>query len=297
MKISVVTPSYNQGRFIKDCLSSVRAEAATGKFEVEHIVVDACSTDETVSVLQEWQNTVEKSEGEKVKSCSQPSTLDPRPSTQPTRNYSFQYTSEPDKGQTDAINKGFRRSSGDWVMWLNADDYLLPGALEQVISFAAKHPDADVIYGDCLFVDEHKNTIRERRERAFSFNMLHFYGCYIQSTACFYSRRVLDRGIFLDPKYKVCMDYEYYLKLAHAGCSFVHIPELLAGFRWHGENISSTNVKKRLAERIGLQREYLANRGLSSLLGNKMILEILFRAYQVERSLYRMMGKRRAAKR
>jgi glycosyltransferase involved in cell wall biosynthesis len=297
MKISVVTPSYNQGRFIKDCLNSVRAEAATGKFEVEHIVVDACSTDETAGVLQEWQNAAERLEGEKVKSCSHPSTLDLRPSTRASCKYSFQYTSEPDKGQTDAINKGFRKTSGDWVMWLNADDYLLPAALEQVISFAAKHPDADVIYGDCLFVDEHKNTIRERRERAFSFNMLHFYGCYIQSTACFYSRRVLDRGIFLDPKYKVCMDYEYYLKLAHAGCGFVHIPELLAGFRWHGENISSTNVKKRLAERIGLQREYLAKRGLPSLLGNKMILEILFRAYQVERSLYRMMGKRKAGKR
>ena len=282
MKISIVTPSFNQGRFINDCINSVRAQASSGKLEVEHIVVDACSTDETVEVLEKWQHAGSKDEG--------------RWSVYTPPNYFFQYTSEPDKGQTDAINKGFLKSSGEFVMWLNADDYLLPGALEQVVSFAKKHSDADVIYGDCLFVDEHKNTIREKRERAFSFNMLHFYGCYIQSTACFYSRRVLDRGLFLDPKYKVCMDYEYYLKLAHAGCGFVHLPELLAGFRWHGENISSTYVAKRLSERIALQREYIAKRDLTSFLGNKLILELLFRAYQVVRSLYRMMGKRREGK-
>jgi glycosyltransferase involved in cell wall biosynthesis len=282
MKISVVTPSFSQGRFINDCINSVHAEAVTRKFEVEHIVVDACSTDETVEVLEKWKHAGSKDEG-----------LGSR-ATPP--NYTFQYTSEPDKGQTDAINKGFLKTTGDFVMWLNADDYLLPCALEQVVSFAEKHSDADVIYGDCLFVDEHKKTIREKRERSFSFNMLHFYGCYIQSTACFYSRRVLNRGLFLDPKYKVCMDYEYYLKLAHAGCDFVHLPELLAGFRWHGENISSTYVATRLAERIALQREYIAKRGLPSLLGNKLILELLFRAYQVERSFYRMIDKWRLAK-
>ena len=279
MKISVVTPSFSQGRFIKDCINSVLAEAVTGKFEVEHIVVDACSTDDTVEILEKWQQVGTNDEARRSRATP--------------NNYSFQYTSEPDKGQTDAINKGFLKTTGDFVMWLNADDYLLPCALEQVVSFAEKHSDADVIYGDCLFVDEHKNTIREKRERSFSFNMLHFYGCYIQSTACFYSRRVLNRGLFLDPKYKVCMDYEYYLKLAHAGCYFVHLPELLAGFRWHGDNISSTYVAKRLAERIALQREYIAKRGLPSHLGNKLILELLFRAYQVERSLYRVMGELR----
>ena len=287
MKISVITPSYNQGRFIKDCLSSVRAEAATGKFEVEHIVVDACSSDETVSVLQEWQNTVEKSEGEKVKSCSQPSTLDPRPSTQPTRNYSFQYTSEPDKGQTDAINKGFRRSSGDWVMWLNADDYLLPGALEQVVSFAAKHPDADVIYGDCLFVDADKKLLREKREGNFDFGMLLFYGCYIPSTACFYHRRVLDRGIFLDDSYKVCMDFEYYVRLAVEACRFVHLPTTLACFRWHGANVSSVFGKRRYQEGLQVQRKYLNKAGLSWL-GREWILMFFWIFYKLKRFLLKL---------
>jgi glycosyltransferase involved in cell wall biosynthesis len=288
MRLSIITPSFNQGRFIQDCIESVRSQAETVGLEVEHLVVDACSTDETVSVLQEWQNTVEKSEGEKVKSCSQPSTLDPRPSTQPTRNYSFQYTSEPDKGQTDAINKGFRKSTGDWVMWLNADDYLLPGALEQVVSFAAKHPDADVLYGDCLFVDADKKVIREKREGDFDLGMLLFYGCYIPSTACFYHRRVLDRGLFLDPSFKVCMDYDYYIRLTEAGCRFLHLSSLLAGFRWHETNISSTYSQKRGEERLSIQRWYLVRMGWG-FLGKGWLLAMIFRLFQAKRVIARRM--------
>lgn len=287
MKVSIVTPSFNQGCFLEDCVKSVRTQASGGAFHVEHIVVDACSTDETVSVLQEWQNKVEKSEGEKGKSCSQQSTLDARPSTQPASTYSFHYTSEPDKGQTDAINKGFRKSTGDWVMWLNADDYLLPGALEKLLAFAARHPEADVIYGDCRFVDEQGNAIRDKREGAFDPGMLLFYGCYIPSTACFYRRRVLDRGFYLDASYKVCMDFEYYVRLAVEGCRFLHLPALLACFRWHGSNVSSVYAKKRREERLQVQRWGLARMGMPWL-GREWILQILFRAYQVKRAMRRL---------
>jgi len=137
--------------------------------EVEHIVIDACSTDETVSVLKEYPH--------------------------------LNWVSEPDKGQTDAINKGFRKATGDWLMWLNADDYLLPETLEKVVACAATLPETDVIYGDCRFVDEQGNPLRDKKEGAFDFNTLLFYGCFIPSTATFYRKQVLDRGLFLDDSY------------------------------------------------------------------------------------------------
>ena len=105
MKFSVITPSLNQGRFIRDCIESVRAQVEA---EVEHIVVDGCSTDETVAILKSYPH--------------------------------IQWTSEPDRGQMDAINKGFRQARGDWLMWLNADDYLLPQTFARVAQFAQAHP-------------------------------------------------------------------------------------------------------------------------------------------------------------
>jgi glycosyltransferase involved in cell wall biosynthesis len=206
MNFSVITPSLNQARFIGDCLVSA-AKQRSESVEVEHIVLDACSQDETVDVLRQKDGVL--------------------------------WTSEPDEGQTHAINKGFRRATGDWLMWLNADDYLLPGALEKVRLYALAHPDADVIFGDCLFVDQAGQTLREKREGGFDFRMLLFYGCYIPSTATFFRRDLIDHGLLLDTQFKNCMDTEYFLRLAMSGARFEHIPELLAAFRWHDSNIST----------------------------------------------------------
>ncbi len=94
IKVSIITPSFNQGRFLTDCIESVLAQVGV---EVEHIITDAGSTDETIDVLNRYPHLKRKSES--------------------------------DKGMSDGINKGFLHASGDWVMWLNCDDYLLPGAL------------------------------------------------------------------------------------------------------------------------------------------------------------------------
>jgi glycosyltransferase involved in cell wall biosynthesis len=259
MKFSIITPSYNQGRFIRDCIESVRAQDG---IETEHVIVDACSTDETLSILKEYAH--------------------------------LKWTSEPDKGQTDAINKGFRRATGDWLMWLNADDYLLPGALRKVAEFAAANPDADVIYGDCDFVDEAGRFLRHKREFDFDFNMLLFYGCYIPSTSTFYRRKIVDDGFLLDPTYKNCMDFEYYLKLAHAGYRFRHMPATLANFRWHDSNVSTVHAARRYRERLRLQRQYLRLTGRSCL-SAEWLLRVLFRAYQARRALRRALTRRVSA--
>jgi len=256
MKFSIITPSLNQGRFLRDCIESVRAQT---EVEHEHIVADGGSTDETLALLRSYPH--------------------------------LQWLSEPDRGMSEAINKGFRRATGDWLMWLNTDDYLLPGALAAVRQFATQHPEADVIYGDCHFVDEQGRLLREKREGEFDLNMLLFYGCYIQSTATFYRRPIIQRGYLLDESCRVCMDFEYYLRLAHAGFRFRHLPRALACFRWHGDNLSRVQAQRRYAERLQIQRDYLAKTG-RAWLGREWLLRLLGRAYQVKRGLLRV-GRRR----
>ena len=252
MKFSIVTPSFNQGRYIRDCIESVRAQT---EVETEHIVVDACSTDETVSILKSYAH--------------------------------LQWASEPDQGQTDAINKGLNRATGDWLMWLNADDFLLPEALTKVSTFAAARPDADVIYGDCDFVDEQKRVIGHKRERDFNLRMLLFYGCYIPSTATVFHRRILEAGYRLDPSFKVCMDYDWYMRLAHAGFRFAHLPKPLSCFRWHDSNISTTFAKRRREERLRVQRQYLAATG-RSWMAQRWLLLLLEWEYKLKRGANRV---------
>jgi glycosyltransferase involved in cell wall biosynthesis len=223
--------------------------------EVEHIVVDACSTDDTVTILKSYPHV--------------------------------QWTSEPDRGQTDAINKGFRRASGDWLMWLNADDYLMPEAFTRVTSFAEAHPKADVIYGDCDFVDEHGRIVGTKREGDFDFWMLLFYGTFIPSTATFFRRKLIDDGHLLDASQKVCMDLAYYLRLADVGVHFEHLAEPLASFRWHETNVSSLHRARAREEFRALQRYYLRRRGLS-LLANEPTLSLLHASYRLRRFAQRL---------
>lgn len=254
MKFSIITPSFNQGRFIRDCIESVRAQEGEG-VETEHIVIDACSKDETVSVLQSHPD--------------------------------LQWVSEPDKGQTDAINKGFRKATGDWLMWLNADDYLLPGALAKVQAHAAQHGEAEIIYGDCLFVEENGKVIRRRWSGDYSLNALLFYGCFIPSTAAFYRRSLIDAGFLLDDSYKVCMDFEYYARLACAGRQFSYLRKALACFRWHETNVSTVYGQRRYEERLKVQREALGKLARPAWLGREAVLKLLQRGYMAKRAASR----------
>ena len=252
MKFSIVTPSFNQGRFVRDCIESVRVQAGE---EWEHLVQDAGSTDETAAVLKEYPH--------------------------------LQCVFEKDKGMSDGINRGFLRATGDWVMWLNTDDYLLPGTLAKVAAFAKSNPDADVIYGDVEFVDAGKQLLRHKREHRFDFNVLLFYGCYIQSTATFIRRRVIEAGHLLDIDYRVCMDFEYYVRLARLGYKFAHLPEPLAAFRWHETNTSAVQLSRRYEERLRVQRQHLELTHRAHWLQNARVLAMLYRVYQLKRQVLR----------
>jgi len=259
MKFSIVTPNYNYGRFLKKALESVLAQAedveqggvsrsgetGTGRdaprarpLEIEHIVIDGGSTDDSVSILKDWA----------AFAAAQPAAKAGR--------YTFSYLSEPDNGQTDAINKGLRRATGDVVAWLNADEWYDPGALAKVASAFARKPKADVIYGEVLFVNANGDTIRVKRDHRFSGFVLLWYGCYISSAATFWRRRVLDAGNYLDASYKVCMDFEYWVRLWRHGYRFSFLPATLASFTWHDGNVSEVFAVRRREERNKVQDIY-----------------------------------------
>lgn len=259
MKFSIVTPSYNQGRYIRDCIESVRMQTGV---EWEHIVVDACSTDETLSIIKEYPH--------------------------------LQWVSEKDKGMSDGINKGWLKATGDWVMWLNTDDFLLEGTLESVARFANQQSSADVIYGDCLFVDEMKQPIRRKYEHPFDFWILLFFGCYIPSTSTFIRRSVITEGQLLDVDYRVCMDFEYYVRLHQVGYQFAYFPQALAGFRWHDTNTSTVHRQRRHEERLRVQRQALQRVG-RGYLGASALLAVLYRVFQLKRFSRRWLGRLQGA--
>jgi glycosyltransferase involved in cell wall biosynthesis len=210
MDFTIVTASYNYGHYIGECLSSVAAQEGVS---FEHLVMDAGSKDQTAGVVAGYPHA--------------------------------SFFQEADKGMTDGINKGFRKAQGKWVMWLNADDRLKPGALRAVKGFADRHPEADVIHGGWDYVDGDGKFKRRMPAIPFDRRILIQQGCYIGSTACFYRRETtIAEGHILDDDFGFCMDGEYYARLSGLGKRFVHFPAILADFRLHGESISQSSIGK-----------------------------------------------------
>jgi hypothetical protein len=128
-------------------------------------------------------------------------------------------------------------------MWLNADDRLKPGALAAVKQFASIRSDADIIYGAWDFVDAHGAYLRTMAVFPFKKMMLVHYGCYIGSTSAFLNRKtIIEKGYFLNERFKCVMDGELYYRLASDEKKFVHMPVVLADFRIHGQNISQKHL-------------------------------------------------------
>lgn len=222
LDFSIITPSYNYGHYISDCFQSVASQEGV---TFEHLVMDAGSKDDTKEVAARFPHAT--------------------------------FFQEADKGMSDGINKGFRLAKGKWVMWLNADDRLKPGALKAVKDFAEQNPNADVIYGCWDFIDEHGGFLRRMTLFPFDKGMMIFDACYIASTSCFYKRSTtLEQGFYLNDDFHYCMDGEFYARLAVAGKSFLYLPKVLAQFRLHGESISQGNLGKRdLASILKYQRQ------------------------------------------
>lgn len=234
---SIITPSYNYGKYIGECLQSVASQEGVS---FEHLVMDAGSTDDTERLVVNHPHAT--------------------------------WHQEPDKGMSDGINKGFKKATGSWVMWLNADDQLLPGALSSVKDFASQHADADVIYGCWNFMS--KDGEHQRRMTIFPFvrSMLPNHGCYIASTATFFRKSTtIDENHLLNAQFKYVMDGEYFCRLAYGGKQFFYLPKVLADFRLHDESLSQKHINKRDTDGVlAYQKQVAESRAIRRIYGIKM---------------------------
>ena len=276
MPFTLITPSLNYGRFLGDCLESVAGQmdskerrnvsadvhvgtmkgaehstlSAHGQgdhaspllarakrgvsscFTLEHLVIDGGSTDDSAAVAARFPHAT--------------------------------WIQEPDEGMSDAINKGFERAKGDWVMWLNADDRLKPGALAAMLPLLEKSA-ADVVYGNWDFVDEGGAFLRHVKSLPWSRFVHVHHHCFIGSTAAFYRRStVIDAGHRLRKDFRYVMDGEFYARLDAAGMRFEHVPVTVADFRMHGGNLSQRHLgKTRDMERIlAAEKQYIESRAI-----------------------------------
>lgn len=229
MDFTVVTPNKNYAAFLRECMESVAMQEGVS---VEHLVIDGRSTDESADVASAFPQAV--------------------------------WRSEKDQGMSEAINKGFALARGEWVMWLNADDRLKPGALARWREILRASP-ADVVYGDWDFIDRAGNHLRRVRSARWSrFVHIHHH-CYIGSTSAFYRKKTtLDEGYRLREDFRYVMDGEWYARLDQAGKTFAYTPLVVADFRLHGANASMVHLgKMRDMETIlAAERQHVESRAI-----------------------------------
>lgn len=234
MKISVITICLNAGAYIGKALSSVAEQSL---HDVEHIVVDGGSTDGTLQII----------------------------GSAATQNSRLRFSSEPDNGISDAMNKGLALATGDVVAFLHADDfYPHKEVLQQVAERFIKHPSVDWLTGGIHHVDEQENIIRRFPVRRWSYRRL-LRGNIIFHPATFVRRRILlDVGGF-DSGLRYAMDYDLWLKLGR-----ISVPHLLehplACFRIHSGSCSVSQVNAAFREEFAVRCRYLKDRPIQKIL-------------------------------
>jgi glycosyltransferase involved in cell wall biosynthesis len=203
-KISIITPSYNQGDYIERTIKSVLEQ---GYPNFEHIIIDGGSTDRTLSILKSYSHLI--------------------------------WISEKDNGQADAVNKGFNLATGKIVGWINYDDVYLRDAFYTVISFFQKNPEVEVVYGDGYYIDDEDHSIRFYKSRPFDLNLLiSMASTYILNQSLFFRKSVLTKVGEIDTNYDMVMDYEFTIRLG-LNCKVAYIPIPLGCWR-KNENIKSS---------------------------------------------------------
>lgn len=210
-----MTPSYNQGRFTAEAIESVLRQE--GEFELEYVVIDGASTDGTVEILKRYEERVRR--GDWAGRC---------------RGVRFRWVSEPDRGQSDAIGKGFRMTGGQICSWLNSDDTLLPGALGNVLETFRRNPEAGLVYGNVHFTDASGAIVSEVETGQTDYEGLASLNLICQPAA-FFRREAWDAVGGLDEDLRYAMDHDLWIRMARR-FPLVYLPDPLATYRLHGES-------------------------------------------------------------
>ncbi|MEM8504542.1 MAG: glycosyltransferase family 2 protein [Cyanobacteria bacterium P01_D01_bin.1] len=226
MTISVITPSFQQGRFIERTIWSVLNQKKNSiDYDIEYFVIDGGSTDETLAILEKYER-------------------------------SLTWISEPDDGQSHAVNKGLAMSTGEIIAWINSDDIYYSHAFAQVVSFFERNPEARAVYGQADWISETDSAISAYPTRAWNYEELK-KECYLCQPAVFFRRSMVERFGDLETRLHYCMDYELWLRYGRM-VQFSYLPTKLAGSRIYATN-------KTFGCRVAAHRE--ANHMLKAQLG------------------------------
>lgn len=202
--VSIVTPSFNQVQFLEQTILSVLEQDYP---HIEYLIVDGGSTDGSLELIQRYA---------------------PRLTW---------WVSEPDQGQTDAINKGFSHARGEILAWLNSDDTYQPGAISQAVEYLQSHPEVGMVYGDANLIDASGNIIGKFPARQTDYRRLRRGYVHIPQQASFFQASLWKQVGPLDPSFYFAMDYDLWVRLARI--SEIHYcPNLWADFRLHGSGKS-----------------------------------------------------------
>ena len=251
--LTIVTPCLNSAATLPEALESVRSQGLGDL--VEHVVVDGGSRDGTAELLRDADGV--------------------------------DWVSEPDRGLSDAMNKGVARAQGEWIGWLNADDYYLPGALERVRAAAAASPDAVWLTAPCLIVDADGREIRRGVTRYKRFFLRH-YGRrsllvqnYVAAPSTFVRRSALLEAGGFDERFRYSMDYDLWLRLALVADPVV-LDEPLTAFRMAGESLSMTGFQRQFEEHTQNAREHGAGHRFA-VAANVAVSRLIVLAYRAMR--------------
>lgn len=262
LKISVITPSFNQAGFIRRTIESVQSQAGRGSlFELEHIVVDGGSTDGTVEVLESYGPAV-------------------------------RWVSEKDEGQADALNKGLAIAAGDIIGWVNSDDLYEPGALSAVAAAFAADEATQWVYGKVRIVDQDGREIRRwitryknLRMRRYSYAKLLAENWVSQMGVFWRASAGREAGPFRKDLH-YCMDYNYWLRLG-ARWPGVFLDRYLAAFRWYPSSKSGAGFGRQFREELDVAREAAAGKHPIAILTHRLHYAKIVGAYTLMRMVRR----------
>jgi glycosyltransferase involved in cell wall biosynthesis len=255
VRISIVTPSYNQATFLGETIESVLGQE--GDFEIEYFVMDGGSTDGSVDVIRRYADRV--AAGEWRPRCHR---------------IVMHWTSARDDGQTAAINAGLQRATGDVLAYINSDDAYFPGAFQRVARIFASEPEVDFVYGDGDVIDRAGMRQWEWLSRPYDHAVMtsyHFlwndFTNYIMQQATFWRRRVRERIGDFDETFHFAMDAEYWIRAGAAGLRLRHLPEKLGKFRMISGTKSLSSATVFWADYLEIFRRYRRGGSLGDFFG------------------------------
>ncbi|MBW3623242.1 MAG: glycosyltransferase [Armatimonadetes bacterium] len=226
MRLSIVTPSYNQGPYIERTIQSVLDQAYP---DLEYWVMDGGSTDSTVEILRRYEDRL-------------------------------QWISEKDKGQGDAVNKGFQRATGDILGWLNSDDTYTPEAFRTVMEYFEAHPEINFVCGACQMIDEEDRVLYVKQDCAFNLRRLVRMGVsnVVQPTV-FFRRELLEKAGAVDISYRHGMDYELWCRMGpHIRAHYFTQP--LANWRYQADSKTCSQRHISIEEGKLIRSRYLQSK-------------------------------------